>query len=141
MCGQENWSGMLQLQVLLVPGPDPPSTLIPLPASNSQGKGACREQGAMEEADPCHFPADRAEPPHPHHNTIQHNNNLLNNWNFPRGPVAKSPHTQCRGPGFYPCQGTRSHVQPLSVLMSQPKTPPTATKTVCMPQSRPGAAK
>ena len=25
--------------------------------------------------------------------------------NFPRGPVAKTPHSQCRGPGFNPWPG------------------------------------
>ena len=25
------------------------------------------------------------------------------NTDFPTGPVAKTPHSQCRGPGFYPC--------------------------------------
>ena len=29
---------------------------------------------------------------------------------FPHGPVAKTPGCQCRGPGFDPYQGTRSHV-------------------------------
>ena len=23
-------------------------------------------------------------------------------WDFPRGPVAKTPRSQCRGPGFHP---------------------------------------
>ena len=27
-------------------------------------------------------------------------------WDFPGGPVAKSPHFQCRGPGFNPWSGT-----------------------------------
>ena len=45
------------------------------------------------------------------------------------------------GLGLIPGQGTRSHVQPLRVLMPQPKTPLTATKKSCVPQLRPGAAK
>ena len=39
--------------------------------------------------------------------------------NFSGGSVAKTPCSQCRGPGFDPAQGTRT----------------------CMPQLRPGAAK
>ena len=30
-------------------------------------------------------------------------------WDFPGGAVVKTPCSQCRGPGFDPCQGTRSH--------------------------------
>ena len=26
-------------------------------------------------------------------------------WDFPGGPVAKTPHSQCRGPGFNPWPG------------------------------------
>ena len=29
---------------------------------------------------------------------------------FPGGPVGKTPHSQCRGPGSIPGQGTRSHM-------------------------------
>ena len=28
------------------------------------------------------------------------------NWDFPCGPVVKTPHLQCRGHGFNPCWGT-----------------------------------
>ena len=31
--------------------------------------------------------------------------------NFPLGPVAKTPHSQCRGLGLVPGLGTRSHMQ------------------------------
>ena len=33
---------------------------------------------------------------------------------FPGGPVAKTPGSQCRGPGSIPGQGTRSQMQQLS---------------------------
>ena len=26
-------------------------------------------------------------------------------WDFPTGPVAKTPHSQCRGPVLDPCSG------------------------------------
>ena len=32
---------------------------------------------------------------------------------FPGGPVAKTPHSQCRGPSFDPGQGTRSYMPQL----------------------------
>ena len=31
-------------------------------------------------------------------------------WDFPGGPVAKTPCSQCRGLGSIPGQGTRSHM-------------------------------
>ena len=34
-------------------------------------------------------------------------------WDFPGGPVVKASGSQCRGPGFYPSQGARFHVQQL----------------------------
>ena len=45
-------------------------------------------------------------------------------WDFPGGSVAKTPHSQCRGSGFYP--GSENH-------MLQPR--------VCMPQLRTGMVK
>ena len=35
----------------------------------------------------------------------------VNKGDFPRGPMAKTSHSQCRGPGSIPGQGTRAHVQ------------------------------
>ena len=40
---------------------------------------------------------------------------------FPGGPVVKTPPSQCRGPGFDPGQGTRSHMPRLRVRMPQLK--------------------
>ena len=37
-------------------------------------------------------------------------------WDFPGGPVAKAPYSQCRGPMFNPGQGTRSHIPQLKSL-------------------------
>ena len=34
---------------------------------------------------------------------------------FPDGPVAKTPCSQCRGPGLIPGQGTRSHMLQLKI--------------------------
>ena len=45
-----------------------------------------------------------------------------NSWDFASGPVAKTPYSQCRGPGFTPGQGTRSHVPQQRVHMLQLKT-------------------
>ena len=36
--------------------------------------------------------------------------NKLVYGDFPRGPVVKTLHSQCRGPGFDPVQGTRSRM-------------------------------
>ena len=33
---------------------------------------------------------------------------------FPSGSLTKTPHSQCRGPGFNPCQGTRSDMLQLT---------------------------
>ena len=44
---------------------------------------------------------------------------IKKNGDFPGGPMLKTPHSQCRGSGSIPDQGTRSH----------------------MPQLRPSAAK
>jgi len=49
-------------------------------------------------------------------------------WDIPGGPVAKTVHPQCRGPG----QGTRSHMMQLRVPMLQLKK----EKRSCMPQLR-----
>ena len=49
-------------------------------------------------------------------------------WDFPDGPVAKTPCSQCRGPGSIPGQGTRSHMPQLRVCMPQLKSPHAATK-------------
>ena len=48
---------------------------------------------------------------------------------FPDGPVAKTPHSQCRGPGSIPGQGARSHMLQVRVCLPQLKIPPAATKT------------
>ena len=32
----------------------------------------------------------------------------MRTWDFPGGPVGKTPHSQCKGPGSIPGQGTRS---------------------------------
>ena len=52
----------------------------------------------------------------------------LKSWgrDFSSGPVAKILHSQCRGPGFNPSQGTRSHMLQLRVCMLQLR--PTAVK-------------
>ena len=42
---------------------------------------------------------------------------------FPCGPVAKTPRSQCRGPGLIPGQGTRSHLPQLRVPMPQLRVP------------------
>ena len=34
---------------------------------------------------------------------------------FPGGPVAKTPHSQCRGAGLIPGQGTRPHMPQLKI--------------------------
>ena len=41
---------------------------------------------------------------------------------FPGGPVAKTPHSQCRGPGFIPGQGTGSHMPQLKIPCATMKT-------------------
>ena len=41
---------------------------------------------------------------------------------FPSGPVAKTPHSQCRGdPGFMSAQETRSHMPQLKILRGTAK--------------------
>ena len=50
---------------------------------------------------------------------------------FLGGPVARTLGSQCRGPGFNPCQGTRSYLPQLRVHMTQLKIP------ACAPQLRP----
>ena len=65
---------------------------------------------------------------------------------FPGGPVAKTPHSQCRRPQFDPWSGTRSPMLQLGARMPQLKIP---RATPChnrdwrshVPQLRPGAAK
>ena len=41
---------------------------------------------------------------------------------FPGGPVAKTPCSQCRGPGFEPCSGTRSHILQPKITSATAKT-------------------
>ena len=48
---------------------------------------------------------------------------------FASGPVAKTPCSQCRGPGLIPGQGTSSHILQLRVCMLQLKVPRAATET------------
>ena len=52
-------------------------------------------------------------------------------WDFPGGPVAKSPcsHRGARGPSLIPGQGTRSHLLQLRVCMPQLKILYAAPKT------------
>ena len=57
-------------------------------------------------------------------------------WDFPGDPMAKTLSSQCRGPGFNPWSGTRSHMPQLKkkkkkscMLQSRFKTPRAATKT------------
>ena len=38
-----------------------------------------------------------------------HTNKSRQRWDFPGGPVAKTPCSHCRGLGSIPGQGTRSH--------------------------------
>ena len=43
---------------------------------------------------------------------------------FPVGSVVKTPHSQCKGPGFDPWSGTK-------ILHATTKSPQTATKITC----------
>ena len=43
----------------------------------------------------------------------------VNKGDFPRGPMAKTSHSQCRGPGSIPGQGTSAHM-PQQDLAQQP---------------------
>ena len=56
---------------------------------------------------------------------------LKNFQDFLGGPVAKTPQSQCRGLGFIPAQGTRSHVSQLRVPKPRLKTPCAGNKTQC----------
>ena len=54
----------------------------------------------------------------------------LRTWGyFPGGPVAKTLHSQCRGLGSVPGQGTRSHVLQLRIHTLQQKILCGLTKT------------
>ena len=55
---------------------------------------------------------------------------IYNLWpcDFPGGPVAKTLHSQCRGPGSIPDQGTRSHMLQLRSSMPQLKILRATTK-------------
>ena len=61
----------------------------------------------------------------------------LHGWDFPGGPLAKTPSSQYRGPGLIPGLGNRPHMPQLGVCMLQLKIPhaakivipPTTTKT------------
>ena len=63
------------------------------------------------------------------------------------GGVVKAPRSQCRGSGFNPGEGTRSHILQLTVHLPQLKILRGAMKThtqqprPCVSQLRPGAAK
>ena len=50
---------------------------------------------------------------------------------FPGGLVAKTPCSQCKGPGFDPWFGTRSHLPQLRVYMGNWKILCTTSKTWC----------
>ena len=58
---------------------------------------------------------------------------ILENWNsrdFPGGPVAKTPRSQCRGPGFDPWSGNWIlHAATKSSHAAAKKIPHAATKT------------
>ena len=47
---------------------------------------------------------------------------------FPGGPLAKTPRSQCRGPGSSRGQGTRSFMPQLKILQPQLRIPPATTK-------------
>ena len=70
------------------------------------------------------------------HSIVPNSNDLVllpfhgQRQDFPCGPVAKTPHSQCRESGSTPRQGARSHMLQLRVLTPQLKV-----------QLRPGAAK
>ena len=53
------------------------------------------------------------------------------NTYFPGGLVAETPHSQCRGPGSIPGQGTRPHMPKLRVCMLQLKISHAAIETRC----------
>ena len=58
---------------------------------------------------------------------------------FPGGPVAKTPRSQCRGPGVrFSGQGTRSQMLQLKILQAATKTCCSQKKphkgTVCLPR-------
>ena len=61
--------------------------------------------------------------------TIMFSSSKNNLGDFPGGPVARTPHSQCRRPGFDPWSGTRSHMPQLRVCMSPLKIPNAETKT------------
>ena len=46
---------------------------------------------------------------------------IKNCWDFPGGPVAKTPSSQCKGPRFDPWSGTRSHMLQLNSLHATSK--------------------
>jgi len=52
-----------------------------------------------------------------------------NHWDFPGGPVAKTPHSQCRGPGSIPGQEARSHLLKLRLSHATAKDPARPAKT------------
>ena len=58
----------------------------------------------------------------------------LSYWDFPGGPVAKTPCSQCRGSGF-PGRGARSHGPQLKILHAATKKKKkilhATTKTQC----------
>ena len=59
---------------------------------------------------------------------------ILKTWkyqDFPGDPVAKTPHSQCSGPGSTPSQGARSHSLRLRVHIFHLKTLNTTTETPC----------
>ena len=47
---------------------------------------------------------------------------------FPGGPVAKTPHSQCRGPGLIPGKGTRIRMLQLRQKILCATTEPSAAK-------------
>ena len=57
-------------------------------------------------------------------------------WDFPGGPVAKTPCPLCRGQGLIPGQGTRSHMLKLRAHKPQLKIPCATTKTLCSQRKR-----
>ena len=66
---------------------------------------------------------------------------LCMNRDFPGGPVSKTPHSQCRGPGSIPGQGTRSHMPQTRSQVLQLRVRVTQLKRSHMSQLTPSTAK
>ena len=53
----------------------------------------------------------------------------LVHWDFPGGPVAKTSHSRCRGPGFHPWSGNQTPQTWTSLVAQTVKHLPTMWKT------------